>query len=153
VLLSRNDPVRWRPELLVWLPVTLSALVATLAFEHWIVHREVILPALATSDEIPPWMWATLFVPELLTCFIAGWRLGNWRTLVLYAVLCGAARELFGFTLSRMGEPGHAGRFISPMSELAYSTPAVAAVYFLVFLLAAESGHEPGPEPSADVLD
>jgi hypothetical protein len=147
---SRPEPIRWRSEL-AWLPVTLGALALTLSFEHWLVHRQVILPALEASAEIPPWMWATLYVPELVVCFVAGWRLRGWRTVVLYAVCAGAVRELFGRWLTLLGEPGHVERFRSPGSDLA--VPITVIVYSLVFAFAAESAREPGPEPSRDLGD
>lgn len=134
----------------VWLAATLAALSATLAFEHWVIHRDVIVPALEQSPIIYPWMWATLLVPELIVCFVAGWRIPGRRWIVVYALAAAAHREGWEYLLYRLGEPGHLGRFGSVAAEFAVAAPVVVIAYLAVFALANVSAHEPGPAPAGD---
>ena len=75
---------RMLPEL-GWLAIMLLALAAALAFEHWVVHLQMLLPALA-QGAVPPWVFGSMFVPELVTCFVSGWRLRSTRWIVAYAI-------------------------------------------------------------------
>lgn len=134
----------------VWLAITLAALSVTLAFEHWVIHREVILPALAQSEIIYPWMWGTLLVPELIVCFVAGWRIPSRAWIVGYALAAAVHREAWEVLLTWLGEPGHPGRYSSISAEFAVAGPVVALAYLAVFWLANASAHEPGPAPAGD---
>jgi hypothetical protein len=122
-----------------WLALTLAGLVTTLAFEHWVVHRQVILPTLQATGSVMPWMWGALLAPEMVVAFVAGWRLRTPALVVLYALAAGAAREAFEYMLARLGEPGHELAY-SPGAEFAFGTPFVAIAYLVLFALAAASG-------------
>lgn len=128
---------------------TVGALSAAIAFEHWAVHRGVVLPALETSYVIYPWMWAMMFVPELIVAFVTGWRLEGWREIAGYAALATVHRFAWQVALARAHEPGHETSFQRP-AEFAISLPLVLVGYLVAFWLASESGHEPGPEPAGD---
>jgi hypothetical protein len=122
-----------------WLALTLVSLTLTLAFEHWVVHRQVILPSLAATGAVLPWMWGALLAPEMVVAFVAGWRVRGLRVLVIYALAAAVLREAFELELARMGEPGH-GPPGTPISEFAFGAPFVAIAYFVLFAFASASG-------------
>jgi hypothetical protein len=140
---KRRERVRGE---LGWLATTLAALVATFAFEHWIVHRQMILPALEATGVVLPWMWGALLAPEMVVAFVAGWRLRGAGWIVTYAVVGALAREGFEVVLARAGEPGHVLRD-GAVSEFAFGAPFVALAYLVLFALASASGR------SDDALD
>lgn len=128
---------------LPWLAASLFGLVAMFVLEHFVVHKQIVLPALEITAEPPLWMWGSMFVPELVVFFAAGWRLRSWGAVGAYALLGAAAREYFHYQLARLGEPGHATAFGDPFSDFAVHWPAVTIAYVLVLGLAAWSGqHE-----------
>jgi hypothetical protein len=129
--------VTWREA--GWLAVTLAALAVTLAFEHWVVHRQVILPMLESSGQVIPWMWGALFAPELVVVFVAGWRLRSPILPVLYAASAAVLREGVEIVLALRGEPGHAMPD-APTSEFAFGAPQVALAYLVVLAIAASAG-------------
>jgi hypothetical protein len=128
---------------------TVGALALAMAFEHWAIHRDVVIPVMNSAGLVYPWMWACLFVPELIVCFVAGWPLEGWRDVGGYALLATVHRLLWGWALARGGEPGH-GEVVQSAAEFAFSVPVVFACYVVAFWLSSESGHEPGPEPSGE---
>lgn len=127
---------------LPWLALATLALVATLGLEHFLVHREIVLPALALTREPPFWMFAAMIVPELVVFFAAGYRLRTWLSVAMYAGVGAMIRSAFISVLERMGEPGHVGPAHEGLSELAATAPAVAFGYLLVLALAAWSGED-----------
>jgi len=128
---------------LAWLGLMLVALVTALAFEHWIVHLQMLLPALA-QGAVPPWIYGALFVPELVACFLSGWRLRSRAWIIAYAIAAATVRQLFHGMLGSLGEPGHLTLLDAP-AEFAFATPIVVFLYALVFSLAAESSKEIDP--------
>jgi hypothetical protein len=136
-------PAEWRDLVdreVPWLAVTAGALVCALAFEHWFVHRGVVLPTIETGRHAPLWVWGALFAPELVALFIAGWRLRSWTVVAIYAGLATAIRETFQILLLVLSEPGHTST--SSVSEFAFSSPLVALAYLLVLGLASSSGRD-----------
>jgi hypothetical protein len=136
-------PAHWRALLdreLPWLAVTAGALALALAFEHWVVHRGIVLPALDAAGRAPPWVWAALFIPELVVLFLSGWRLRSWTLVALHAGLATAIRELCQVLLLVLREPGHTSA--ASVSEFAFSSPVVALAYLLVLGAASASGRE-----------
>lgn len=121
------------------LALTLVGLVAGLGFEHWVVHRQMILPALDAGGYVLPWMWGALYAPELVIAFVAGWRLRSPSAIAVYAGAAAVVREGFELWLARIGEPGHAVGG-APVSEFVFATPLVALAYIVVLALAAVSG-------------
>jgi len=139
--------MRWSPDHpreilseLPWLAFAMAGLVSMFALEHFIVHRQIILPALQITAEPPIWMWGAMFVPELVACFAAGWRLRTWAAVILYAVSGAVTREGFDFVLRIAGEPGHTNALRDPFSDFAVNGPAIAVAYAFVLGLAAWSG-------------
>jgi hypothetical protein len=127
---------------LPWLTSTMLALVATLALEHFLVHRQIVLPTLALTARPPFWMYAAMIVPELVVYFVAGYRLKTWTTVIVYAAVGGVVRSAFQALLRVAGEPGHVGPMPEGFSEFALTTPFVAVGYMLVLGLAAWSGED-----------
>jgi hypothetical protein len=125
---------------LPWLALTMGALGLALAFEHWVVHRGVVLPAIDADGFAPPWVWGALFVPELVVLFATGWRLRSWTLVALHAGLAAGVRELFHVLLLVLREPGHTSTVT--VSEFALKAPVVALAYLLVLGLASASGRE-----------
>jgi hypothetical protein len=132
----------------------LVALAAALAFEHVVVHRRMIVPVLAAGLPVPAWAWATLFIPELVACFLSGWRIQSWRELVVYTA---GATALRAFTTFALGWPGAPGSSTDAGGSSAAALPARAAVfalaYFLTFALARSSARARGPEPARHGLE
>jgi hypothetical protein len=123
------------------LAATTVALVATLAIEHFLVHRQIVLPTLAMTARPPFWMYAAMVVPELVVYFTAGYRLKTWVAVIAYAGTGGLVRSGFQALLRAAAEPGHVGA-IEGFSEFAMTTPLVAVGYLLVLALAAWSGED-----------
>lgn len=130
-----------------WLALTLACLALAIALEHFILHRQMILPAIATHS-LSPWMWGALFVPEMGVCFVAGWRLRSIGWLAVYAVAAALLRQTAFLALTLAGEPGHAEEIFVAPGNLAQGILLVAVVYFLVLGLASMSAREPGPVPN-----
>lgn len=122
------------------LGLAMAGLVAALAFEHYFVHRYIVLPALSVGDAAP-WMWGSLVIPELMVGFAAGWRLRSRASVVMYAGTAAVVREAFQLALHGLGEPGHVGTGLTP-TEIAIATPIVAAAYLVVLGLASTSAQE-----------
>jgi len=128
---------------LPWLAASMIGLVAMLTLEHFFVHKQIVLPTLEITAEPPLWMWGSMFVPELVVCFAAGWRLRSWSMVLAYALLGALLREYYHYQLALQAEPGHTTAFGDPFSDFAVHWPAVAVAYVLVLGLAAWSGqHE-----------
>ncbi len=126
---------------LPWLGGATVALLAMLALEHFLVHREIVLPTLALTSHPPFWMYAAMVVPELVVFFAAGYRLRTWLTLAMYAGVGGIVRSGFHWLLQLAHEPGHVAAN-DRMSEFAMTTPIVAIGYLLVLAVAAWSGED-----------
>ncbi len=135
-----RDVVRELP----WICVAMVVLVATFALEHFIVHRQIVLPALEITAEPPLWMWGSMFVPELVAFFVIGWRLRSWTAVLAYAAAGAMVREGFHYLLALAGEPGHANALKDPFSDIALNTAEIAIAYAFVLGLAAWSGRSEG---------
>jgi hypothetical protein len=129
---------------LPWLGLAMIGLVATFALEHFFVYKHILLSALEIVAEPPLWMWGSLFVPELVVFFAAGWRLRSWSAVVAYAAAGATLREGFHYLLARAGEPGHIDALKDPFSDFAVKWPTIAVAYVLVLGLAAWSGQREG---------
>ncbi len=127
---------------LPWLGVASIALVATFTLEHFLVHREIVLPTLALMPQPPFWMFAAMIVPELVVLFAAGYRLRGWLAIAMYAGVGAVLRTLFHAVLELAGEPGHIGVLHERFTEFTLKAPAVALGYLLVLALAAWSGED-----------
>ncbi len=123
------------------LAMTAAALVAMLAVEHFVVHRQIVLPTLALTSQPPFWMYAAMVVPELVVFFAAGYRLRTLLSLAMYAGVGGIVRSGFHYVLQIAKEPGHAASS-DRISEFAMTTPIVAIGYLLVLAVAAWSGED-----------
>ncbi len=124
-----------------WLGATVIALVAMLAIEHFLVHRQIVLPTLAFTSRPPFWMYAAMVVPELVVFFAAGYRLRTWVALAMYAGVGGIVRSGFHYLLQAVHEPGHVAAS-DAISEFAMTTPIGAVGYLLVLAVAAWSGED-----------
>ncbi len=122
-----------------WLLGAMAGLTATLALEHFVVHRQIVLPALEITAEPPLWMWGAMFVPELVWFFAAGWRLRSWSAVAVYAGAGATLREAFDYLLLRFGEPGHVAATTDPYGDLAVKWPAIVVAYGVVLGFAAWS--------------
>jgi hypothetical protein len=127
---------------LPWLGGTMLALLATLSLEHFVVHRQIVLPTLALTPTPPFWMYAAMVVPELALFFAAGYRLRTWLAVVMYAGVGGLFRSGFHALLRLAAEPGHVDAVRGPLSEFATATPLVAVGYLLALAVAAWSGED-----------
>jgi hypothetical protein len=119
----------------------LGALALALIVEHFVVHRGVILPSLEVTGSVPPWAWAALYAPELVTCFVAGWNLRSWTLIGVYALLATLLRDRLFLLLSALGEPGHVAA-TSPRAEFGPAAPLVALTYVVVLVVASLSSRE-----------
>jgi hypothetical protein len=128
------------------LGITVAALSAATALQHFIIYPQVIAPATAGGFAPAPWMWGALFVPELLVSFAVGWRLRGAAAIILYAVVAALHRTTWGFALARADEPGHP---TSP-SPLLIELVAATVLYLAVFWVASASARTPGFVPAAD---
>ncbi len=127
---------------LPYLGAATVALVAVLAIEHFLVHRQIVLPTLAFTSHPPFWMYAAMVVPELVVFFAAGYRLRTWVAAAMYAGVGGVVRSGFHWLLQLVHEPGHAAMSTETFSEFAMTTPVVAVGYLLVLAVAAWSGED-----------
>ncbi len=135
---TANDLVTELP----WLGAGMLALVGTLAVEHFVVHRLIVLPTLAFTARPPFWMYAAMVVPELVVFFVAGYRVRTIGALVMYAGVGGVVRNAFHLALRVAHEPGHVHVTSEGFSEFAMTTPIIAIGYLLVLALAAWSGED-----------
>jgi hypothetical protein len=126
------------------------ALSAALAFEHAVVQRRMIAPVLAAGLPVPAWAWATLFIPELVACFLSGWRIRGFAELAAYTAGATALRTFTTFGLGWPGPPlaGEAGRGPAAPAAVAVQALVFAVAYLLTFALARSSARAPGPEPA-----
>jgi hypothetical protein len=122
------------------------ALAAALAFEHAVVHRRMIAPVLAAGLPVPAWAWGTLFIPELVACFLSGWRIRGAAELAAYTSCAAALRAFATFGLGWPGPPLAGGR-TSALGMVA-QVAVFAIGYLLTFALARSSARTPGPEPA-----
>jgi hypothetical protein len=138
----KRDHVR---ELAV-LGAVVAALSAASAFQHLIIDQEILYPALAAGADVAPWMWGAIFVPEMLVCFAAGWRLRGPRRIVLYAIVAALHHAAWSWGLARAHAIGH-----PPLGALALAreTAASAVLYLAVFWIASASARTPGFVPAA----
>ncbi len=127
---------------LPWLGATTVALLGTLVLEHFLVHRQIVLPTLAFTAQPPFWMYAAMIVPELVVFFAAGYRLRTWSSLVMYAGVGGLLRGVFHAALEFAHEPGHVGSAHDRLTEFAMRTPVIAIGYLVVLAVAATSGED-----------
>ncbi|HET8541390.1 MAG TPA: hypothetical protein VFL83_16050 [Anaeromyxobacter sp.] len=127
---------------LPWLGVAALALVGTLSVEHFVVHRQIVLPTLELTTRPPFWMYAAMIAPELVVFFAAGYRLRTWLALVMYAGIGGLVRSAYHLALQLAQEPGHQLAGHERLSEFAMTTPVVAVGYMLVLAVAAWSGED-----------
>ncbi|MGC3996070.1 MAG: hypothetical protein QM767_00425 [Anaeromyxobacter sp.] len=124
------------------LVATLFGLAASVAFERQVVLGRMILPVLGAGAAPEPWMWASLFIPELVVCFLVGWQLRGWRAILVFAAAGAAVRQ---GTLALLHEVS------SPMPEASarvLGAPAFAVAYLLALALASWSARTPGPRPA-----
>lgn len=135
-------------EELRWLGLTLGALAIAIAFEHFVIHREVVLPTLQATGSIPPWMWGTLFLPEMTVCVVAGWRIRSLSWLAVYGLAAGLLRETVFHAFALSAEAGHAETMVAPGIPFGRGALLVGIVYFLLFGLASMTAREPGPVPN-----
>jgi hypothetical protein len=129
------------------LVLTLSGLALAIAFEHFVIYREVILPAMRASSVVPPWMWGALFLPEMAVCVVAGWRIRSLTWLAVYAAACGILREVIFYALG-LPVAGHSGAAFAAEVPFSRGALLVGIVYFLILGLASMTAREPGPVPN-----
>jgi hypothetical protein len=115
---------------------TAATLVAVLAFEHWVVHRLIVIPALAYAAQPPLWTIAAMIAPELVVFFAVGLRIRSALAAVTYAGVGALLRGGAQVGLALAGEPGHDRVGDALASEFALSTPVVGLAYLLVLGLA-----------------
>ncbi|WP_242345228.1 hypothetical protein [Anaeromyxobacter terrae] len=124
---------------LPWLGVSLCGILAAHAFSHFIIHRGAILTSLAATGTVPAWMWGALFAPELVACFIVGWRLTRWWQIGVYAVAAALVRQGCELALHYTGDAGHV---IEGPRAVLLATPVVTLVYAMLIGLASSSGRQ-----------
>lgn len=122
------------------LAMSLTGVLAAYLFEHFVVHRLIVLPSMDADGNVAPWIWVGLIAPELLVGFATGWRLRSRIAAVMFAGMAALVREGCQLVLSAMGEPGHDSR--RALVELVTSTPAVATAYLIAILLASSLARE-----------
>ncbi len=128
------------------LGLAMIGVLAALIFQHFVVHRLIIVPAEA-AGALAPWMLLALVSPELIVGLVTGWRLRSRPAAVMFAGMAAFLREGVQYLLAAAGEPGHAmGR---PFWQLLTSTPVVAAGYLFALLLASTIARE---QERAEVL-
>jgi hypothetical protein len=135
-------------EELRWLGLTLGGLALAIAFEHFVIHREVIQPVMQTSGQVPPWMWGALFLPEMAVCVVAGWRIRSLTWLAVYGAAGGFLREAVFHAFALSPQDGHAEAALSPGISFGRGALLVGIVYFLILGLASMTSREPGPVPN-----
>jgi hypothetical protein len=143
----RPDRAALREELR-WLCLTLAGLLLAIAFEHFVIQREVIQPAMRSSASVPPWMWGALFLPEMAVCVVSGWRIRRLTWLAVYAGAAGLLRETV-FNAFRLS-PGvdHTEDALAHGLSFGRGAVLVGVLYFLIFGLASMTAREPGPVPN-----
>jgi hypothetical protein len=124
---------------LPWLGVSLCGILAAHAFSHFVIHRGAIVASLAATGTVPGWMWGALFAPELVACFIVGWRLTRWWQVGLYAAGATVVRQACELALHYAGDAGH---LIEGPRSVLVATPVVALVYAMLIGLASTSGRQ-----------
>jgi hypothetical protein len=124
------------------LGITVAGLFLANALEHFIIHRQVLMPGIAAGVPPAPWMWAAMFIPELVVCFAAGWRLRGPLAVLTYAAVASAHRGVWMWVLARSHEPGHS--FSAPSVEIV----AALITYVAVFWVASSSSRTPGFVPA-----
>lgn len=122
------------------LAISLAGVLAAYLFEHFVVHRLMVLPSMDAEGNVAPWIWVGLVAPELLVGFATGWRLRSRIAAVMYAGMAALVREGCQLVLSAAGEPGHSADHA--LTEFATSTPAVATAYLIAILLASSLARE-----------
>lgn len=127
---------------LPWLGLTVLGLVTAHLVAHFVVHRQIVLESLAATGEVAPWMWGALVTPELIVCFLAGWRLRSWTGVVMYAGIGALVRDVVHLGLWAASEPGHPLLTTQPPGRLALAMGAVALSYLVAFGLASHSARE-----------
>ncbi len=130
------------------LALTLAALAIAIGFEHFVIHREVIQPAMSAYTTLPPWMWGALFLPEMAVCVVAGWRIRSLTWLAIYAAAGGVVRELIFQGLGLTVNAGHAEAAFSARMPFSRGALLVGIAYFLILGLASMTAREPGPVPN-----
>jgi hypothetical protein len=113
-----------------------ATLVAVLAFEHWVVHRLIVIPALTHGSQPPLWTVAAMVAPELVVFFAIGLRIHTALAAVTYAGVGSLIRGGAQVGLALLGEPGHHRTGDALASEFALATPIVGLAYLLVLGLA-----------------
>ncbi len=129
------------------LGLTLGALALAIAFEHFVIHREVLQPAMRAYTTPPPWMWGALFLPEMAVCVVAGWRIRSLTWLAVYAGACGILREIIFHSLG-LPVAGHAEAAFGAEVPFSRGALLVGIAYFLILGLASMTAREPGPVPN-----
>jgi hypothetical protein len=130
----------------------LLALATALAFEHWVVLRRMIAPVVEAGLPVPAWAWATLFIPELVACFLSGWRIRTFAELALYTAAATLLRAVATFFVGGpgplgAGPDGHAQGTVSATARVGRAA-VFAVAYLLTFALARSSARARGPEPA-----
>lgn len=127
---------------LPWLGVASAGLVVVLFIEHFVVHRQIVLPTLELTVRPPFWMFAAMIVPELALLFAVGYRIRTLAALVMYAGIGALVRNGFHLALELASEPGHIEPLHEGVSEFALAAPFIAVGYLLVLGVAAWSGED-----------
>jgi hypothetical protein len=125
---------------LPWLGIAMLGLTVALFIEHFFVHCQIIEPSLSVGGVVEPWMWGALATPELIACFLAGWRVRSWPAVVMYAGIAALVRDIFYVMLTVAGEPGH--DLPQTFGQSVLSMAGVALWYLLAFGLASASWRE-----------
>ncbi len=135
-------------EELRWLGLTVAGLLLAIAFEHFVIQREVIQPAMRASASVPPWMWGALFLPEMAVCVVSGWRIRRLTWLAVYAGAAGLLRETVFHVFRLTPELDHPEDAIAHGISFGRGALLVGVMYFLIFGLASMTAREPGPVPN-----
>lgn len=143
----RPDSAALREELR-WLGLTLAGLLLAIAFEHFVIQREVIQPAMRASSSVPPWMWGALFLPEMAVCVVSGWRIRSLTWLAVYAAAAGVLRETVFHAFSLSPGVDHADAALAHGLSFSRGALLVGVLYFLILGLASMTSREPGPVPN-----
>ncbi len=122
------------------LALSLLGVVTAYLFEHFVVHRFIVIPSMDAQGNVSPWIWVGLVAPELLVGFATGWRLRSRAAAVMFAGMAALVREGCQLALAAAGEPGHGADHA--LVEFLTSTPAVATAYLFAILLASSMARE-----------
>lgn len=125
------------------LGITVVALSAATAVQYFVIYLDVIVPAAKGPLAPAPWMWVALFVPELLVCFVAGWRLRGPVAIATYAVVAAFHRSAWSWALT------HADPSVWPRPAMSPGLGLLtgAIVYLAIFWAASASARTPGFVP------